>query len=113
MIIFKEKLRFKVEFQPKKVFTRLKIYFAEIPAVDSLFMKTFGEKWETFRNEGLILKGLYDVNLTANSVLIMQHSLCIDLCFLSSSILAIPFTLLFGRFLQAAIKKTQTFSIFS
>ena len=103
MIIFKEKLRFKVEFQPKKVFTRLKIYFAEIPAVDSLFMKTFGEKWETFRNEGLILKGLIDVNLTANSVL----------CFMSSSILAIPFTLLFGRFLQAAIKKTQTFSIFS
>ena len=91
MIIFKGKLRFKVEFQPKKVFTRLKIYFAEIPAVDSLFMKTFGEKWETFRNEGLVLNN--DVNLTANSVL----------CFMSSCILAMPFLSLLGRFLQAAI----------
>ena len=95
MIIFKEKLRLKVEFQPKKVFTRLKIYFAEIPAVDSLFMKIFGEKWETFRNEGLVLKLLsFNVGkLTANSVL----------CFMSSSILAMPFLLLLGRFLQAAI----------
>ena len=95
MIIFKEKLRLKVEFQPKKVFTRLKIYFAEIPAVDSLFMKIFGEKWETFRNEGLVLKLLsFNVGkLTANSVL----------CFMSSSILPMPFLLLLGRFLQAAI----------
>ena len=91
MIIFKEKLRFKVEFQPKKVFTRLKIYFAEIPAVDSLFMKIFGEKWETFKNEGLVLYN--DGNLTANTVL----------CIMSSNILAMPFLSLLGRFLQAAI----------
>ena len=91
MIIFKEKLRFKVEFQPKKVFTRLKIYFAEIPAVDSLFTKTFGQKWETFKNEGLVLNN--DVNLTANSVL----------CFMSSFILAMPLLSLLGGFLQAAI----------
>jgi len=84
------------------VFTRLKIYFAEIPAVDSLFMKTFGEKWETFRNEGLILKGLYDVNLTANSVL----------CCMSSSILAMPFTSLFGRFLQRSNVGTREATIF-
>ena len=79
-----------MKFQPKKVFTRLKIYFAEIPAVDSLFMKTFGEKWENFKIEGFVLN---DVNLTANLVL----------CFISSYILAMPFLLLLGRFLQAAI----------
>ena len=80
-----------MEFQPKKVFTRLKIYFAEIPAVDSLFMKIFGEKWETFKNEGLVLYN--DGNLTANTVL----------CIMSSNILAMPFLSLLGRFLQAAI----------
>ena len=90
MIIFKEKLRFKVEFQPKKVFIRLKIYVAEIPAIDSLFMKTFGEKWETFKNEGIVID---DANFTANSVL----------CIMFSYILAMPFLLLLGRFLQAAI----------
>jgi len=70
-----------------KVFIRLKIYVAEIPAIDSLFMKTFGEKWETFKNEGLVIN---DVYLTANSVL----------GFISSSFLAMPFFFLIGTFLQ-------------
>ena len=65
--------------------------FAAIPALDTLFMETFGEKWETFKNEGLVLNN--DVNLTANSVL----------CFMSSFILAMPLLSLLGGFLQAAI----------
>jgi len=82
------------------VFTRLKIYFAEIPAVDSLFMKIFGEKWETFRNEGLVLNN--GVNLTANSVL----------CFMSSCILAMPFLSLLGGFLQRSNVGTREATIY-
>jgi len=83
-----------------KVFTRLKIYFAEIPAVDSLFTKTFGEKWETFKNEGLVLNN--DVNLTANSVL----------CFMSSFILAMPLLSLLGGFLQRSNVGTREATIY-